>query len=173
MTVAKLPKLLIVGYRRHGKDFAAEYLHKKYGFKFTSSSMYAAKKFIYNELSSKYGYETFEHCFNDRMEHRAEWYDLITEYNQDNPSRLAEDMLGEGYDIYVGMRNKDELLHCKANKVFDYIIWVDAEERLGFIEDSSSCTIDKSMADYVIDNNGTIEQLYNNLDNLMTKLLQQ
>ena len=168
-----LPKLLIVGYQRHGKDFTAEYLRDRYGFKFTSSSMYAAQKFIFDKLSGLYGYSTLEECFEDRVNHRAEWFDLICEYNKDNPSRLAESMLNDGYDIYVGMRDKVELLHCKEMGLFDYIIWVDAVERLGFREPLTSCTVDSSMADIVIDNNGSVLELYHSIDNLMKKLLQE
>ena len=63
------------------------------------------------------------------------------------------------------MRDKDEILACQEQKLFDLIIWVDASERLP-LEDSSSFNIDKSLADIIVDNNGTQEQFRQRVINL-------
>ncbi|MNL63682.1 hypothetical protein D3C87_1878370 [compost metagenome] len=54
--------------------------------------------------------------------------------------------------------------------MFDYAIWVDASDRLP-PEDASSCTVEPWMADFVLDNNGTLEDLKLNLQQLMGSLL--
>lgn len=141
---------------RHGKDTMAEILRDSVGLSFMSSSQAAADIFIYDALKEKYGYKTPEECFEDRMNRRPEWYNLICDYNKDDRTRLAKDILSKT-DCYVGMRDRDEIRACIDNDVFDLIVWVDASERLPE-EDASSFNIDKSCADIIIDNNGTPEQ---------------
>jgi adenosyl cobinamide kinase/adenosyl cobinamide phosphate guanylyltransferase len=74
---SKFPRLLVLGNARHGKDTFAEILRDNFGLKFISSSQAAADIFIYDELSEKYDYKTSEECYEDRSNHRAEWYNMI------------------------------------------------------------------------------------------------
>ena len=151
-----LPKLLIIGHARHAKDSMAEILQDDFGLRFKSSSEAAAEIFIYDVLSKKYGYETPFECFEDRVNHRAEWHQLICDYNIQDKARLAKGILNQA-DCYVGMRDSKEIKECIQQDLFDLIIWVDASERLP-LEDSSSFNIDKSDADIIIDNNGSFEE---------------
>jgi hypothetical protein len=155
----QLPTLLIIGSARHGKDSMAEILADNFGLKFKSSSQAAADIFIYDELKGKYEYKTSEQCFEDRVNHRQEWYEMICDYNKDDKARLAKGIL-ELTDCYVGMRDRGEILECINQGLFDLIIWVDASDRLP-LEDPSSFNIDKSCADVIIDNNGTYEEFVN------------
>lgn len=150
-----IPKLLIIGHGRHGKDSCAEILEKYFGLNFKSSSLAAAEIFIYDRLKEKYGYSTFEECYEDRSNHRAEWYDLICDFNRSDLAALAKEILKKT-DCYVGMRDHREITECKKQGIFDLIIWVDASERLP-LEDSSSFNITKQDADIIIDNNSTLE----------------
>lgn len=61
---------------------------------------------------------------------------------------------------YHYKRDRAEISNCVKQGLFDLIIWVDASERLEE-EDSSSFNIDKSYADIIVDNNGTLEQYRN------------
>jgi hypothetical protein len=151
----KLPKLLILGHGRHGKDTIAEILEEQIGLKFMSSSQASADIFIYDELKDKYKYENAVECFNDRSNHREEWYNLICGYNKDNKTRLAEDILKLN-DCYVGMRDFEEVEKSMNDGLFDLIVWVDASDRLP-LEGGESFNIDMSIADVVIYNNGTLE----------------
>lgn len=148
-------KLLILAHMRSGKDTLAEILNENFGLKYESSSLAASKIFIFDILKQKYGYKTLEECFNDRLNHRKEWYDLICDYNKEDRSKLAKKILEES-DCYVGMRDKDEIDECLKQNLFDLIIWVDASNRLP-PESSESFKIDKSCADIIIDNNGSLE----------------
>lgn len=153
MEYNKNTKVLIIGPARFGKDTMAEILEDNFHFTFESSSVAAARIFIYDELKDKYGYETFEECFEDRVNHRPEWYNLICEYNKDDKMRLAKEILKHS-DCYVGMRDYFELEEAKD--LFDIIVWVDAEKRLP-LESQSSMTCTRSQAHVVIDNNTTLE----------------
>jgi len=167
--MSNLPKLLIIGHGRHGKDTVCEILSNQYNFKFLSSSQFCSRKFIFNKLKNKYGYNNEEECYTDRHNHRQEWYNLISEYCADDPALLGKEIFAE-YDIYCGLRNKAEFFSMKNQKVFDYVIWVDRSDHLP-VEDKSSMTLEMWMSDYVLDNNGTLKDLKRNIDQLMPTLL--
>lgn len=148
-------KICVLGNGHHGKDTFAEILNEEFGLKYQSSSVAAARIFLFDQLKEKYGYKTFEECFIDRHNHRAEWFNAISEYNKDDKARLAKEILKDS-NVYVGMRNYEEIEECMRQGLFDLIIWVDASERLP-MEDASSFNIDKSYADVIIENNSTFE----------------
>ena len=86
------PKLLILGHARHGKDTVAEILRDERGYSFESSSMYAAKRLIMPFFEAQgVPYANLEDCYADRVNHRALWFDLITEFNTPYKSRLAKE----------------------------------------------------------------------------------
>lgn len=148
-------KLMIVGHGRHGKDTVCDLL-KGYGYNFTSSSLHCSQ-IVFDALKDKYGYSTKEECFNDRHNHRKEWFDIITDYNTPDRSRIAKEIY-ENNSLYAGMRNREEFLQCKEAKIFDYAVWVDASKRLP-PEDESSMNIKKEDCDFCIDNNGDLTTL--------------
>ena len=71
------PKLLILGYARHGKDTVAEMLHRKYGFRFVSSSEFVAQEIIWDQWGWL-RYPDFETMFADRVNWRKQWMEMIT-----------------------------------------------------------------------------------------------
>ena len=146
-------KILILGDMRSGKDTLGELLNKHFGMTFKSSSEMAMELFIYDEISESLGYKNMEQCFEDRVNHRQTWYEMICDYNKDDRARLAKDILKE-YDCYVGMRDLDEFETSKD--LFDVIVWVDATERLG--SNDSSNKISSYVADIIITNNGSLEE---------------
>jgi hypothetical protein len=161
-------KLLIIGHGRHGKDTVCEMLRDKYDYSFESSSQFCSKLFIFNMLKDKYRYYNEEECYADRHNHRAEWYDAICSYNIPDPARLGREIFA-AHDIYCGLRNKKEFHAMKNTKVFDYAIWVDRSDYLP-LESKDSMSLEQWMADYTIDNNGTLLDLEFNLTQLMNYL---
>lgn len=153
-------KILICGEARHGKDTVAELLFERIGYTFRSSSEFVGRILYDNILKEKYGYETFEECFADRVNHRDEWYDLICEYNKDDKSRTAKEILSVA-DIYVGMRDDKEFL--ESENLFDLTVWVDATLRLPS-ESSTSNKLTRNSFRYEINNNGTYEELLVEVD---------
>lgn len=150
-------KFLIIGHARHGKDTVSELLVDVLGLKFRSSSDFANERAVYPVLAPKHGYTSLEECYQDRVNHRREWYNLIRSYNGHDPARLAREIVQEN-DIYCGMRHREEFEACRREGVFDYVIWVDASERLPQESaESMSLTIDD--ADIVIDNHTSLEDL--------------
>tara|TARA_B100000927_G_scaffold283486_1_gene271280 strand:+ start:2415 stop:2939 length:525 start_codon:yes stop_codon:yes gene_type:complete len=157
-TPSKLPKLLIIGNARHGKDTLAEILRDEFDLTFESSSKSASDIFIYDLFKEKYSYKTPEDCYQDRINRRQEWYEAICEYNKYDKARLAKGILSRT-GCYVGMRDREEIKECINQGLFDLIIWVDASDRLPE-EPATSFNIDKGCADIIIENNETYEDFH-------------
>lgn len=151
----KLPKLVIMGYARHGKDTVCEYLVPKYGYTFVSSSRFVLEKAVWPAMKDRF--PTMEAAYEGRGPHRAEWFRLISAYNDGDPARLGRELFNE-YEIYAGIRNAEEFAAMRAENLFDYAIWVDASKRLP-PEPPGSCTVRPDMADFVLDNNGPLDAL--------------
>lgn len=151
-------KLMILGYARHGKDTVAEILRDNLGLTFMSSSFAAAERVMVPFLASKgITYANLDECYADRVNHRQDWYEQIKAFNTPDGARLAREIYAKN-DIYVGMRHHVELEAVRAAGLFDYAIWVDRSKHVA-PEPSTSISITRADANYVIDNNGTLAQL--------------
>jgi hypothetical protein len=150
-------KLMILGYARHGKDTVAEIL-RSVGLKFASSSFAAAEKVMVPFFAAKgITYASLDECYADRVNHRQDWYEQIKAYNTPDSARLAREIYAEN-DVYVGIRNVVEFEAARDQHLFDYSIWVDRSDHVAR-EPVTSNTMLPSMADCVLDNNGTLEEL--------------
>lgn len=167
----KLPKLLIIGHARHGKDTVCEIITSLWPFKFKSTSEFCAERVVFNALKGKYNYSTPAECFEDRHNHRAEWFSAIGNYCKHIHARLGRELFAE-YDIYCGLRSAAEFHAMRNTRVFDYSIWVDRSQHLP-LECSTSMTLQPWMADFVIDNNGSIENLNTNTIELISYLIKK
>lgn len=144
-------KLMVCGHGTHGKDQFCEFM----GLTYVSSSMVALDKVVWNTLCKDYF--TKAECFEDRVNRRAEWHRIITEYNTPDLTRLGREILKD-YDVYCGIRNKEEFHALRRASQFDLSIWIDAGDRLP-PEPSDSNQMQASDCDIIITNNGTLEEL--------------
>lgn len=151
------PRLLILGYGRHGKDSVAEMLRDNYGLNFKSSSQFVAEECLWKQWG-KDRYTTFNEMYDDRHNHRVTWMEMISAYNTPDKTKTAATMLSRGLDMYVGMRRQDELEACRQANLFDFIVWV---ERLGYPPEVGSMDITKESShwNYTIKNDGTLTDL--------------
>ena len=161
-------KLLVIGHMRHGKDTVAEMIEELTGMSFKSSSEMAAEIFIYDELKDKYGYSSFIECFEDRMNHRAEWHDLIKNYNYPDKAKLAKEILRHN-DMYVGMRSQEEIDKCIEDNVFDMIIGVFDPDKP--FEPKDSFDIDLFASSDIIIPTGNLERVKEKVGKLCEYLL--
>jgi len=156
-----MKKLLIIGHAQHGKDTAAGFLRDLYGYKFKGSSVAASEIFLYDKLKEKYGYTSPEQCFEDRVNHRSEWYDLICEYNKDDKAALAKVIMKDS-NIYVGMRSNVECEECLRQGIFDLVIGIWNPRKN--LEHKGSFDIDIwEKSDIIIPNSGSLADLGNRL----------
>lgn len=161
--------IIVIGLARHGKDTVCEILRDIYGFSFESSSRILLEEVVYPVLKDTYGYESMEECYADRHNHRQEWFNLLAAYNAEDKAKLGK-LIFSKYDIYCGLRNRQELDALVSAGLVNHIIWVDAEQRLGITEFSDSITITKDAANHVIDNNHSLFDLALEIDLLMSEL---
>lgn len=164
-------KILLLGHMKHGKDTIAEMIHQMFGLNYISSSQAAADLFIFNELKNKYGYKTPEECFEDRVNHRKEWFDLIEEYNSEDKARLAKEILSI-CDIYVGMRSQKEIEECWRQGVFDFVIGVYDPRKVHEPEESFQIDLFQE-ADIIIPNGGSLGELEFKVYKLISNILKQ
>lgn len=143
-------KLIVTGHAHHGKDTFCEMLEELFGYRSVSSSAFMSP-FIFEKIGKLYGYKNLEECWNDKKNHRKEWFDIIVEYNTPDLSRLGREIFRE-HEIYNGIRNITEFDALKNKGLYDLSIWIDSSERLP-AENSSSMTISMEDCDLVFDNN--------------------
>lgn len=159
-------KIIVFGHKRHGKDTLCEYLRDNYGVKFDSSSHFACELFLFDKMNKEgFNYSSIEECYEDRVNHRAYWFNAIVEYNTPNLSRLGEAIF-EKHDVYCGIRNIDEFNELRLKGFVDLAVYVDASGRLP-LEDKDSMTLTPEQADIIIPNNGTLDEFYQRIDRLM------
>lgn len=154
--------LIVFGFKEHGKDTACEYLEKRYGVTFSSSSWHACETFLFDQIKDRFGYQTPKECFNDRRNHRQLWYEAIRDYNRGDRARMGKEIFSQN-SIYCGIRDREEFEALKAAGEFELAIWVDAGERLP-PEDASSMNLTIEDSDRLVDNNGSKKDLFRALD---------
>lgn len=163
-------KLLVLGHARHGKDSTCNLLHKLYGLTFVSSSYFVGERVVRPWLAAKgVTYNSMDECYNDRVNHRAAWFDAIAEYNKHDPARLGRELFAQ-YDIYCGLRNVKEFQALRVEKAFDVCLWVDRSRHCPS-ELTTSFNIGLSSADYIIDNNGDLHELEINIIETMDRAM--
>lgn len=159
-------KMLLLGHARHGKDEVANLLKPI----FTSGgTLEIAKELVYPILKDKYGYRNIEKCIADRVNHRKEWFDIIADYNKDNKSAVAE-LVFSKVDIYIGQRALDEFIVTKQKRLFDICVFVDASSRVPM---EKTMQIPATLADYILDNNGTLDDLKKNTILLLSQIIKE
>lgn len=161
--------LIITGHGEHGKDTVCEMLRDVYGFTYESSSRYINEWLIYPTIKDIYHYKTPEECFADRRRRRNIWFQKIRNYNTPDKAALIKTILAEN-DIYCGLRNIEELEEARRQGVIDAVIWVDASKRLP-PEPFNSCSITAQDCGYILDNNGTREELKERVDYMVNNIL--
>lgn len=144
-------KILVSGYAGHGKTEFCEAMK----ISFVDTSRVALNEVIWPALKDQY--KTPHACYRDRVNRRAEWFNLISEYNKHDKARLAKEVLKIS-DVYCGMRCEEELTECMKQDLFDITIWIDASIRCD-PEPASSCTVDPSMFDIQVNNDDGLSDL--------------
>ncbi len=169
----------LTGLARSGKDTVADYLVRKHGF----------KKIVFSDLlkeeAVKRGMPT------DKMTLSYLGSLLREEKGNAVLAKMVVSRINPEEDyVIVGFRSPEEVDYVR-NEVMDFVlVRVDAENALRFKRRSPADPQEKEkffsrddydmatkglakvldMADYVIQNNGTLEELYQNVENLLERL---
>ena len=166
------PNVMVCGYARHGKDTVAELMEEHLGLTFISSSRIACELFIFNALRAEFGYQSIDECYADRHRTQAmrdRWHALICAYNLHDAARLSREIFGR-HHIYCGIRSSREFFAAKKEKLFDFSVWVDAQDRKP-PESLSSCSMRPEFCDLIIDNNRDLPHLRRSFANAVPKFM--
>lgn len=150
--------VFVTGHGRHGKDTVADLMTEMGGYRCCDSSRFVCEQAVFPHMQDRYS--DWQACYEDRHQHRDEWYELISKYNVEGHELAYK--LFQNHDVYTGLRNIRELdAAYRHPEMKPVVIWVDAMKRLP-PEPSTSLTITRDHADYVIDNNGDLANLRKN-----------
>lgn len=155
--------IVIIGHKNHGKDEVADALvlalkdRHDIEITFKTTSEIANEEFVFDCLKDEFNYKDLKECHVDRDNHRPIWFRLISLFNRKNKAEFVKLVLSK-YGVYAGLRCILELREARKQKLFDFLIAVDATDRLPE-EPKSSFTIPLTEAEFILDNNGTIEEL--------------
>lgn len=148
------PRVAIIGPARHGKDTVADMLAAMYGLRFANASRLAAMRVIMPATGNKY--KTLEECYNERINNRVLWRDLLAAFNNEDETAFGCEIFSVS-DIYCGVRRKAEMRALQEEGVVQFTVWVDAAERLN--AEDETLELAAADADFVVKNNGTLEEL--------------
>lgn len=151
-----LPKILICGEGRSGKDTACEYLAKIT----TLRNAGTTSKYLCKYVAEKLGLSE-EEAYARRHESdemRTVWYNYGNELRLNGPSTLARIALANG-EISGGIRDYDEAIACKKENVADILIWIKNPR----VPKDPTMKFGEEQCDITILNSGTLQEFYDRL----------
>lgn len=185
----------IYGRARSGKDTAADYLAKRLGL-----YKYAFAEPLKTMLKSVFGDHFHEGdrsgiCPETGVSYRVMMQTLGTEWGRALNDNVWVNLVGKRWKLVLdqnyspadsaskfagglvigGMVLSDVRFDSEAEWIRDQgglVVYIhrDAEKQVGVIGHASEKGICPTLVDYLVDNNGTLSQLYQNLESLITKI---
>lgn len=160
-------KICIIGHKGHGKDTVADLISKHSNLRCTGSSVRALEIFLFDILKEKHGYKNIEEAYLDRDSCRQDWFDSIQAYNTPDKTKLATEIMLDS-DVYIGMRDLEELQTCLQTGVFDVVIGVLNPRKPKEIG-SNKIDVEK-YSDLLVINDGDLQDLENKVVYLLKHL---
>lgn len=152
-------KILFVGHGQAGKDTACEYLEKITGLINAGTTSKYLAKYVASELNI-----SIEEAYNRRRESeemRIFWYEIGNKVRKDNPALLVREAFNYG-DISGGVRDIEEILAVKKEKICDIIVWIENKR----VKKDPTLNFNSKEADIVIENNWSLEEFYERIERL-------
>ena len=153
-------KILIVGHARHGKDTVAEMIADYLGIEFQGTSRQFAShvRKALSEAVCDVQYHSDQECWEDRVNHRADWHVTIARFCSENKTAAADLVYAKGH-IYCGVRAQAEYDAIVA-KYDPVIFWVSNNSKPKEPDSSMQLSYDpKTMS--LITNDLALAQLQN------------
>lgn len=167
----KKPNILVIGSARHGKTTVSQILSEEFGLLFKDSTEAICEILIFDRLSNKYGYKTIGECYEDRVNKRKEWFDIINEYSSSDGVRLYREVMSNN-NVYCGMRESGHIKECLKEGVFDFVIGVYNPRLPLENRDSFNASI-LDQSDYIIINKGCMSELREKVVGVYSQILKR
>jgi len=172
----------ISGFARSGKDAIGEYITSNYG----HYDKYSFADPLKEAVSNLFNIPLIDLYEGDRETILPEWGLSVrqilqrfgTECMRNNfgndfwikKAQTIVDELGNLKLVLPDVRFENEADFCRENGILVHIVRPDADGKVGDIGHASESGITQLKTDYYIHNNGTLEELYEKIDNLMKKI---
>ena len=152
-------KIAIIGHGRVGKDESALRL-RKHGLIYEGSVSWHMKEHVASVLDLPVQY-----AWENRSEFRNEWRSIIDKYREGDPARIIREMW-EIQDVFSGIRPREEFEAAKKEGLIDYVAFIERPRR----KDDQTFELHPLDADFKIENNGTIQELWELVDRMMNQI---
>jgi hypothetical protein len=153
------PRLTIIGPSRAGKDTAAEYLVEEWGYTYGGS----CSIYITQYLCDTFGLD-FEETHSKRHENRDLYRALGDFLRRSDPAYFVRKSMKVG-NICVGVRSEVEFEAGAAEGLLGYVLYI---HKKGCID--TTFELSSTYAGLIVDNRGTKEDMYRELDRICTAL---
>jgi len=154
-----LPKLLFVGHSRSGKGEAGLWFDSCTNCSYAGSTSALHVDDIAKELGV-----SPKRAWEERHSNRAYWRQWYDNYRIKDPSALVRESFLKG-NIAEGTRARCEMDAVARYQLADLVIWVDRDGLL-----DPTLEFGPEVADFVINNNGTLEDYHCRLRRLASTL---
>lgn len=148
--------LLVCGQGRAGKDTALDYLAKVTGLRNAGTT----SKYLCRYVAQKLGLSE-EEAYRRRHESdamRVLWFDTGNEIRRGDPTLIIREALSYG-ELTGGIRDIEEVLGARREKVVDLILWVENVR----VKMDPTVKFGPGHCDLVVQNNGTLDEFYQRL----------
>jgi len=116
-----LPKILIVGPGRCGKDSLGDFIHKNSKHTYAGST----SKFLAKYVAQQFQIST-EQAYELRHQHREQWFEIGNSIRENDHGLLQKEALAVG-NVVAGIRDFREIAWACYNEIYDHIIWIDSD----------------------------------------------
>ncbi len=149
-----LPKLLLVGPGRCGKDTAGEWLSTRTKLRFAGTT----SKFLAKYVASASGVDA-DLCYATRHQNRDLWHKVGRRIRGNDPAVLIREALREG-EITGGCRDLEELEAARDEGLVDLIVWISNVR----CESDFTLHFNESHCDIIIENHWGLHEFWERLD---------
>jgi hypothetical protein len=158
-TPRQVKRILLVGYGRAGKDAGLEFLSAITGLKNAGTTSLYLAKYVAAELGVTETEAYKARHGSDEM--RQIWFRIGQELRKNDPGILLREALEKG-DLCGGVRDLEEILFARANRVVDLIVWVQNVR----VAMDKTVMFGPEHCDVIVQNNGTLDEYHEKLRRL-------
>lgn len=115
-----LPKILIVGPGRSGKDHLGNYIHEHSEHTYGGSTSLYLTKYVAKEFGI-----TEEQAYSLRHQYREQWFKIGNKIRKNDWGLLQKEALQQG-NVIAGVRDFREAVWA-CDGLYDHIIWIQAD----------------------------------------------
>jgi len=144
-----LPTIAICGPGRSGKDEAARWLAANTPLRLGPTT----SQVIAPHVAARLGLDVAS-VFEKRHENRQLWFEIGNCLRETDPAFLVRECLAKG-DIAVGLRNADEVMAARAERLVDLFVWIDRE-----VPPDPTQTFGAELCDVIVSNRGSLDEFF-------------